>query len=181
MTADEDHLEAAHHSTASSTRPSPDPALDLVISRRIDAPKALIWRAWTDPSLLEKWWCPRPWRAEVVDFELVPGGAFNVRMHGPEGERHEHPGCFLEIVPEQRIVLTSCLGRGWSPIANPFIPLSAIFTMEDIDGGTAYTATARHMDRPGRDQHEEMGFFEGWGTCIDQLVEVVKATQSRLD
>ena len=53
---------------------------DLVISRLVRAPRAKLWKAWTDPHLLKEWWCPKPWTTEVRAFELRPGGAFYTFM-----------------------------------------------------------------------------------------------------
>ncbi len=91
------------------------PETDLVISRVLAAPRAALWRAWTEPELLRQWWCPRPWTTEVRAFELRPGGAFHTFMQGPEGGSSDNPGCFVEIVPQQRLVFTSMLGGGWRP------------------------------------------------------------------
>jgi uncharacterized protein YndB with AHSA1/START domain len=82
---------------------------DLVISRLVRAPRAALWRAWTDPQLLKEWWCPKPWTTEVRAFDLRPGGAFYTFMRGPDGGSSDNPGCFLEIVLQQKIVFTSML------------------------------------------------------------------------
>ncbi|CAD5374996.1 putative glutathione S-transferase-related transmembrane protein [Rubrivivax sp. A210] len=141
---------------------------DLVISRLLSARRAQLWRAWTDPALLKEWWCPKPWTTEVRAFDLRPGGAFHTFMSGPDGGTSDNPGCFLEIVPQQRIVSTSCLIADWRP-ATSWMPMTAIFTFADEGGGTRYTATAMHLDAATRDRHAEMGFYEGWNLCIDQL------------
>ena len=151
------------------TNPKPETETrDLVISRLVRAPRAMVWKAWADPALLKEWWCPKPWTTEVRAFDIRPGGAFDTYMRGPDGGTSDNPGCFLEVVPQQRIVITSMLLGGWRP-GTPWLPFTGIFTMADEDGGTRYVATAMHPDKPARDKHEEMGFHEGWGTCIDQL------------
>jgi uncharacterized protein YndB with AHSA1/START domain len=141
---------------------------DLVISRLVRAPRAKLWKAWTDPTLLREWWCPKPWTTEVRAFELRPGGAFHTYMQGPDGGDSDNPGCFLEIVPQRRIVFTSALLGEWRP-ATPWLSFTAVISMEDEDDGTRYVATVMHPDKQARDQHEELGFFDGWNTCIDQL------------
>ena len=142
---------------------------DLVISRLLNAPRAALWRAWTEPALLAEWWCPKPWTTQVKAFDLRPGGDFHTFMQGPDGGTSDNPGCFLEVVPQSRIVCTSAIIGGWRPAPNPWMPFTAIITMADEGGGTRYTATVMHKDGPGREAHEKMGFFEGWGTCITQL------------
>lgn len=144
------------------------PDHDLVISRLLKAPRASLWRAWTDPERLKEWWCPRPWVTEVRGFDLRPGGAFHTVMSGPDGGTSDNPGCFLEIVPGERIVSTSMLLAGWRPAA-PWMPMTAVITFADEAGGTRYTATAMHPDAATCERHAQMGFFEGWNLCIDQL------------
>ncbi len=72
---------------------------DLVISRLLSAPTPALWRAWADPALLRTWWCPKPWQTEVLAFDFRAGGALHTVMHGPDGERSDNPGCFLEGYP----------------------------------------------------------------------------------
>lgn len=141
---------------------------DLVISRLLKAPVAALWRAWADPALLAQWWCPRPWTTEVLAFDLRPGGDFHTFMRGPDGGTSDNPGCFIEIVPGQRIVMTSQLTGGWRPAVS-WMPMTAAFTMQAEATGTRYTALCMHPDAATRDKHEAMGFHEGWGVCMDQL------------
>jgi len=141
---------------------------DLVISRLVRAPRALLWRAWTTPDMLAQWWCPRPWTTEVRAFDLRPGGAFHTFMRGPDGGSSDNPGCFVEIVPRERLVFTTALLAGWRP-GTPWMPMTAAITMADEGEDTRYVAHVMHPDRPTRDRHEQMGFFDGWNTCIDQL------------
>lgn len=141
---------------------------DLVISRLLRAPRAKLWRAWTNPKLLKEWWCPKPWTTEVRQFDLRPGGGFHTFMQGPDGGTSDNPGCFLEIVAQTRIVVTSMLTAGWRP-ATPWLAMTAIISMADEADGTRYIATVMHPDKATRERHEAMGFFEGWNTGIDQL------------
>jgi uncharacterized protein YndB with AHSA1/START domain len=141
---------------------------DLVISRLLTAPRAALWRAWTEPALLEQWWCPKPWTTQVKAFELRPGGGFHTFMQGPDGGTSDNPGCFLEIVPGARLVFTSQLVGGWRP-ATPWMAFTAEISLADEAGGTRYVATVMHPDDATRARHEELGFFEGWNLCIDQL------------
>ncbi len=142
---------------------------DLVISRLLKAPRAALWKAWTDPSLLVLWWCPKPWVTELRGFDLRPGGAFYSFMSGPDGGTSDNPGCFLEIVQQSRIAFSTAVTAGWRPAHAPWLPITAIFTMADEAGGTRYVATCLHADKDTRDRHEQMGFYEDWNVCIDQL------------
>jgi uncharacterized protein YndB with AHSA1/START domain len=81
-------------------------------------------------------------------------------------------GCYLEVVPNERLVFTDALLPGYRPAENPFF--TAIVTMETHGRGTKYTAIAIHRDEATRKKHEEMGFHDGWGKALDQLVALAK-------
>lgn len=150
------------------THESPSHPFDLVISRRLQAPRAKLWQAWTEPGWLAQWWCPKPWTTEVRAFDLRPGGAFHTFMQGPAGDSSDNPGSFLDIAPQTRLVFTSLMTADWRP-ATPWLAFTAVICMADEGEGTRYTATAMHPDQATRDRHEAMGFFDGWNLCIDQL------------
>jgi uncharacterized protein YndB with AHSA1/START domain len=152
---------------------TPDPNLDLVLEREIDVPCELVWAAWTQPEHLKQWFTPRPWTVTDCEMDLRPGGIFRTTMCSPEGEEFPNAGCFLEVVPQSRLVFTDALLPGYRPSENPF--MTAIVTMEPTATGTRYTATAIHRDPESRIKHEEMGFYQGWGTALDQMVAYIKA------
>lgn len=151
---------------------------DLEITRRMKASRASVWRCLTEPALMEQWFCPKPWRATDCVIDLRPGGAFSTVMRGPGGEVHVNgPGCILLVEPMTRLVWTSALGPGWHPNVIPAegFAMTAVMTLREVEGGTLYTARALHATRAARDQHDAMGFQNGWGTAADQL-EALAAT-----
>jgi uncharacterized protein YndB with AHSA1/START domain len=150
-----------------------DPALDLWFEREVPASAEALWRGWTDPELLTQWFCPLPWRTTEAEIDLRPGGAFRTVMEGPNGERHaEGAGCYLEIVPGRRLVWTDSLGPGYRPRSNGFI--TAVIELEPLPGGgTRYAVLVKHADAEARQRHADMGFEQGWGTALDQLVALV--------
>lgn len=151
----------------------PDPKLDLVLERDVDVPRELVWRAWTEPEHIKHWFAPKPWTTTEVEIDLRPGGMFRSVMRSPEGQDFPNAGCILEVVPNERLVWTDALLPGYRPSEEPFF--TAMITLEAKGKGTRYVATAIHRDPEGRARHEEMGFYDGWGQCLDQLVEYVKA------
>ena len=158
---------------------APDPTLDLVLERVVPVPPDRVWRAWTEPEQLKQWFCPRPWRTTECQIDLRPGGLFRTVMRSPEGEElPPNTGCFLEVVPNRRLVWTGALGPGFRPADHDDdVPVfTAIIAIEPVEGGTKYTAIAMHRDPGGAAQHREMGFHDGWGTALDQLVEMVQAS-----
>jgi uncharacterized protein YndB with AHSA1/START domain len=153
-------------------------ANDLVIERVLDAPRDLVWTAWTTPEHIRMWWAPRPYQTPEVELDLRPGGRFYTHMTGPDGFDFKGTGCILDVVEGERVVWTSALGAGWRPNdLGPAdcggFPFTAIVTLEETaDGKTRYKAVAMHRNEADRAAHEAMGFNDGWGTCADQLGEV---------
>lgn len=156
----------------------PNPELDLVLERIVDVPRELVWAAWTTPEHLKKWFTPAPWTTVDCEIDLRPGGIFRTIMRSPEGQDHPNVGCYLEVVKNERLVWTDALLPGYRPSnrdpMNSFSFLTAVIALEAHGKGTKYTATAIHRDAVDRKKHEEMGFFEGWGTALDQLVALAQ-------
>ena len=148
---------------------------ELTISRHIAAPPAAVWDAWSDPGKLAQWWIPAPIICRVDQLDLRPGGGFVTRMR-EEGATDFQPhvdGCFLEAIPNERLVFTTVLTEGWQPV-DPWLALTAILTFEAKDGGTLYSARVLHKSPEESAKHEEMGFYEGWGTAIGQLAGLLE-------
>ncbi|EWY38261.1 hypothetical protein N825_13720 [Skermanella stibiiresistens SB22] len=147
---------------------------DLSISRFINATPGKVWKAWSRPEHLAKWWIPRPFECEVIKLDLRPGGGFETRMREGDGDFKPHvEGCFLDIVPERRLVWTTTLSEGWRP-TEPWLALTAIITFAAEGHGTRYSAQVMHRNADDSRKHDELGFQEGWGTAIDQLAAVVE-------
>ena len=144
-----------------------DPDLDLVLVRELAAPRAVIWRCWTEPEHLMQWFVPKPHRVTACHLDVRVGGACNTTFD-VEGAVMENKGVYLEVVPEEKLVFTDTYTEGWKPAAEPF--MTAIVTFEDLGGGrTRYTAVARHRNGEAARQHRDMGFHDGWGTVATQL------------
>ena len=148
-------------------------AFDLKLERIIDAPPETVFRAYTDPAILSQWFAPKPWSISDAVVEPRPGGRFNFTMHGPNGEAFPNSGIFLEVVPNRRLISTDAFTPDWKPSGQPFM-VARIEMEPTADGKTRYTATASHWNAETMQQHEQMGFHEGWGTVADQLNELVK-------
>lgn len=153
----------------------PNPKLDLVLERVVDVPRDLVWEAWTKPEHVKAWFTPRPWRTLECEIDLQPGGIFRTVMQGPDGGAEvNNIACYLEIVPNERLVWTDTLLPGWRPADGARFGLTAVIAMESLGARTRYVATALHRDEKSRKRHEDMGFLNGWGTALDQLVEHIK-------
>ncbi|KPF88221.1 polyketide cyclase [alpha proteobacterium AAP38] len=148
---------------------------DLGITRILDVPRDLVWKAWTSPEHLKQWWCPRPWQTVEVRMDLRPGGEFYTRMEGPDGGVSDNPGIFLLIEEGKRLVFTNMMAPEFRPVTPGFVAFTADITFEDHLGGTRYTARAMHQTPEGAASHAEMGFYDGWSTVVDQLLEAAKS------
>lgn len=153
--------------------PSFDPTLDLVITRVIKAPRTHVWRAWSDPDCFAQWWVPAPAQCKVVAMDLTPGGAFVTQISENGGEFTPHlNGCFLAVEEAERLVFTTCLVGGWRPAEAPFITAHIRFGEHPL--GTEYVAHVMHKNHNDRNQHEELGFYAGWGTVVEQLATLLE-------
>jgi uncharacterized protein YndB with AHSA1/START domain len=161
--------------------------LDLLLERTIDAPRSLIWKAWTHPEHVKKWWAPAPWTTSQCEIDLRPGGVFRTVIRSPEGQEFPHLGCFLELIENQKMVMTNALEPGFRPASVgkdeasadcADIPFTSILTLKERGGKTNYAILVLHKDEAGRRRHEDMGFHQGWNTCLEQLIDVVSRLKS---
>lgn len=155
----------------------PDPATDLVLERSIDVSPAAVWDAWTDPEKLRQWFAPAPWTITEAAIDLRPGGAFSTTMQSPEGDRYPNVGCILEVVENRRLTFTSALAPDFRPaeIAEGDFGFTAVIDIEPDGDGCRYRALALHDGAAAKAQHEGMGFLEGWGMVLDQMIAFIKA------
>jgi uncharacterized protein YndB with AHSA1/START domain len=152
-----------------------DPKLDLVFERMTSLSVEKIWKGWTHPETLMKWFCPIPWKVTDCRIDLRPGGEFFTVMQGPAGEKMNNHGCYLEVIENQRLVWTGMMTKGFRPApADPMgFPFVATILISKTEKGTLYKAIVAHADEEGRKKHEAMGFQEGWRKAFDQLEELM--------
>lgn len=141
---------------------------ELSITRYIEAAPDTVWHVMTERQT--EWWCPAPWRAEVVEQDWRAGGRTAMLFKGPDGEEMPQDGFFLEVTHGVRFVSTDACTRSpdgtWQP-SEPF--MIGTWEIAPEGTGTRYTASARHWTEEARANHEAMGFTDGWGACADQL------------
>ena len=153
-----------------------NPKLVLVFERFIDAPKRLVWEALTKPEHLKEWYMPKPWGVVVnCEMDVRPGGIFSIDIASADGQEVPNLGCFLDVVPMERLVWTSMLFPDYRPAVFDDIPITAIITMEAVGTGTRYVFTALHRDEADFEKNRTSGFWEGTNIAVDQFVEHVVA------
>ena len=162
--------------------PAIDPKLDLSFERIVDIAPQQIWNAWTQPQHLMPWFCPLPWKTIACEIDLRPGGLFRTVMQSPEGQPFPNVGCYLEVVENERLTWTNALLPGFrpAPIATNdagdllHFFFTATIQLTPHENGTLYRAYARHGNEAACQKHASMGFEQGWGIALDQLVAYVK-------
>ena len=153
-----------------------NPELDLGLDRVIRAPRERVWRAWTDPEKLARWWIPKPTLCRVRRLDTRPGGAFVTEMSEDGVEFVPHlNACFLAVEELERIVFTNAVDSTWRPAAPAPVACTATITLTDHPDGTDYRVIVRHGDPEARALHEKLGFEEGWGTVTAQLAALAEA------
>ena len=146
---------------------------ELKLECILDAPRQAVWRCWTEPALITQWFCPKPWQTVKAEIDLRAGGSSYYLMRGPNGEEHPNRGVVLEVVPNERLIFTDAFTKAWEPSGKAFM-VGGIELSDAGPGKTRYVAFARHWNAQDREQHEKMGFHEGWGKAAEQLEELAK-------
>ncbi len=156
---------------------------EFVISRMFDAPRALVFKAWTDPNQMARWWGPRTFMNPVCEMDVRPGGAYRIVMRSPEGVNYPIKGVYREIVVPERIVMTMDCSEhpdAWHDLVNPNRrkeerdpagEMLSMVTFEEIDGKTKLTVRTRFNSAAIRDAMLKMGMTEGWSQSLDRLAE----------
>ena len=158
-----------------------DPKRDLVLERFIDAPKHLVWEALTKPEHLMEWYMPRAWGSVArCELDVRPGGMFSIDIATGNGQEFPNLGCYLEVVPMERLSWTSMLFPGYRPATFDDIPITAIVTLETVGSGTRYVFTALHRDEADLEKNRTSGWQEGTEIAFDQLVAHVAAMKEAL-
>lgn len=147
---------------------------NLIFERTTTLTPEQIWKAWTDPETLMKWFCPRPWKVTDCRIDLKAGGEFYTVMQSPEGQQFPNAGCFLEVVPNKKLVWTNMMTKDFVPATDEKMgfAFTVTLTLSRIGNETLYKAVVAHANDDGKKQHEQMGFQEGWGAAFNQLLEL---------
>ena len=148
-----------------------NPKTDFVLERFIDAPKHLVWEALTKPEHLKEWYMPKAWGAvSSCELDVRPGGIFSITIKAGDGQDFPNLGCFLDVIPTERLVWTSMLFPGYRPAVFDDIPITAIVTMEASGTGTRYVFTALHRDEADFEKDKASGWQQGTEIALDQFV-----------
>jgi uncharacterized protein YndB with AHSA1/START domain len=143
---------------------------ELITTRIFDAPREVVFRAWTDPVRLKRWWGPRGFTNPVCEVDVRPGGAIRIDMRAPDGVVYPMTGTFIEIVEPERLVFTSsALDNNGEPL---FEVLNRV-TFAEEGGKTKLTVHVRVSKVRGEAAPHLAGMEQGWSMTLDRLAEEV--------
>ena len=145
----------------------------IVVTRVFDAPRQLVFDAWTKPEHLVRWWGMNGSTLRVCEIDLRPGGAWRFVLRAADGNDYGFGGEYREIVPPERLVYTFRFDG--APGAEAIETL--IFV--EKDGKTTFTSTTLHTSVENRDGHVQSGMEEGMTQTLDRLEALLQSMSSR--
>jgi uncharacterized protein YndB with AHSA1/START domain len=154
---------------------------ELVITRIFDAPRELVWNAWTKPEQIMRWWGPKGFTSPVSKIDLRVGGLYLNCMRSPEGKDFWSKGVFREIVAPERLVMTDSFAdeKGNTVPASHYglsddTPLEMLITVifEEHDGKSKLTLKHSGIDGISATDRENMK--QGWNESLDKLAESLR-------
>lgn len=142
---------------------------ELVMERVFNAPRELVFKAWTEPEHLAHWWGPKGWTLPVCTVDLRPGGEWHYCMRGPEGEESWGKATYREIVPPERLVYVDTFSDAEGNV-NPALPQMVIAVeFFEHEGKTKVVSRSLFATVEERDTVLAMGAVEGMNETLDRL------------
>lgn len=148
--------------------------LQLLVERVFDAPRELVWKAWTEPEHMLKWWGPRSWPATVSNMDVRPGGIWHYCMTGPEGEEAWGKGIYREVTPPERLVYVDGFSDAEGTMDEARQMLVTI-DFADVGGKTKITNSAQFATAEDMEAVLAMGVVEGVTETWDRFEEHLQA------
>ncbi len=142
---------------------------EVTLTRIIDAPRDLVFEAWTDPKHMARWWGPKYFTNPVCELDVRPGGAILIHMRAPDGTIYPMKGTFLEIVRPERLVFNSIAIEDES--GNSILESLTTVTFEEHEGKTKLTVHAAVTRAEPGSEGALAGMEEGWNQSLDKLAE----------
>jgi uncharacterized protein YndB with AHSA1/START domain len=141
---------------------------ELVLTRVFDAPRELVFKAWTDPKQVAQWWGPRGFTNPVCDLDVRPGGAIRIHMRGPEGTVYPMTGVYQEVVEPERLVFTSA---ALDADGNPMFEVLTTVTFAEQGGKTKQIMRARVIKSTAEAAPYIKGMEAGWTQSLERLAK----------
>jgi uncharacterized protein YndB with AHSA1/START domain len=144
----------------------------ITMTRVFDAPREVVWRAWTDASHLARWWGPHDFTNPVCEADVRPGGELRIEMHGPNGARFATTGRFYEVAAPERLVFSTGLVDRDGKL---LIEEMNTVTLVEEGGRTTLTLDARVVNPSEQTARRLRGVEHGWGESLEKLTAALPA------
>jgi uncharacterized protein YndB with AHSA1/START domain len=141
----------------------------ILITREFDAPRHLVYRAWTEPAMVERWWHANRGRVTVVEIDLRVGGKWRYVMVADDGFEVGFHGEYLEVVPDERIVSTEVYEGLPEGVSEEDAATVNTVTFEEADGRTTVTLLIQAKSKVSRDAIIDSGMEAGLQDALDLL------------
>ena len=153
---------------AANRKYSPDNPVgyEITLTREIDAPRKLVFLAWTEEERLKQWWGPRGFDNPVCKIDARAGGMMDIHMRGPDGTVYPMTATFNEIMPNEKIVFTS---GALDDKGESLFDILTTVTLADAGKKTRLTLTARVLKAKSEGAHHIGGMEQGWSGSLDKL------------
>jgi uncharacterized protein YndB with AHSA1/START domain len=148
---------------------------DLVLTRTLDAPRELVFKAWTDPKHVARWWGPKYFTNPVCELDVRPGGAIRIDMAGPDGTVYPMKGVFHEVVEPERLIMTSSALE--EEAGNPLLVCLTTVTFAEHEGKTKLTLHVVVTKAAPGAEGALAGMEEGWNQSLDRLAEELSSSK----
>jgi len=148
---------------------------DLVLTRVFAAPRELVWKAWTEPEQLARWWGPKGFTNPVCEADAQAGGAIRIHMCGPDGTVYPMTGRFVELVEPESIVFSSA---ALDAEGKPMFEIMNTVTFTEHEGKTLLTLEAKITRATAVAPQYLKGMEMGWSQSLDRLAETLAAGSS---
>ena len=153
-------------SNASSSIAADAAERELVITRLVDAPRDMVFGAWTDPKQAMQWWGPEGLAVVALEMDVRPGGKWRKCMRAPDGKDYWRSGVYREVVAPERLVFTYVSA---DPLGQPGHETLVTVTFETRGAKTMMTLRHGGFDsKPARDSHQG-----GWASCLERFARYV--------
>jgi uncharacterized protein YndB with AHSA1/START domain len=174
------------HKTVIITRPE---SSEFLLTRVFNAPRKLVWDAWTQPQHVIRWWGPRVISTPVCEMDLRAGGAYRIVMHAPDGKDYPMKGIYREVIPPEKLVYTADLSEHpheWHEMFNPnysksernrALEILTTITLADEGAKTKLTLRMDFDSAKTRDLHANFGMSDGWSQSFEKMDELLAAME----
>ena len=156
---------------AAGNLPASNPQ-ELVLTRVFDAPRKLVFQAWTDAKCVAEWWGPHHFTSPVCEVDARPGGAIRIHMRAPDGTVYVMTGVFQEVVEPERLVFTSA---ALDDKGNALFEVLTTVTLTEHEGKTKQTMRARVIKSTPQSAPYIAGMEQGWVQSLERLTSYLES------